>query len=1016
MFEPHMRLGLGYNWIGGIDMPSPRSAIDMPQAASSSTDEDDALLAQQQASPKRKMFSKRRRTAAPSHGGLPSTTHGDVHDSLSHTPFPRARALQSYSPSVDDAPGTLTIEAGDEIEIHAVDPTTGHGFGQVRGGSGVQGVFPMTVFTESTMPLPPPPMQGISGSPLHFPAVPPPRRSNDNSSLSNTNGAFGAMLSPPLPDSFSDAQSFQLPDGHFPNSSQPYSNVPPISYPSHCPPPLHQMYLQQSTQPIAMPTAAKDMSSSRSTTGSLSGTGTNPVRQAPSAHFAQAGMRASGKRKLGANGTASPLSASADGMSTTGSATGMLKHGGHDMGAAAEALLQACTAGNFATVKQVTSRIAPATIKANRSFQAACRGGYLDICKFLVAEQSITLDYRDAKRHNNHLHIACMSRAKEVVAWILKILRPARSVQRNKLGLVPLHYAAMFGGDAVMSTMLADDASLGVLNNQCDLGKTPLMYACKNGIVDDVAQLLRAGADIDLRDKSGRTAVHAAATHKAGHALIPSLLSQGHSLDALQVKDQHGLYPFHIAAAHGHLQNLIMLLPVSKRSTPPPLPAYTMPSAPSSPLPQLPSAGLDLFASSIPTTGMASDAPGTATPTSGTASPKSNGGVHHGASMAMPAVLSSEAHSGRQEQQHRPPHGDLRIVRDKHNRSFLDIACRHMHTHIIKHFLTPSQLGALAELIPSLVETAAAHKGVEVLEHVYKLGFLDSSMPRAGKNSKATLYHIAAAHNDVASIKFLLTVAKLRGVNTRDVGGWTPLHIAASKNHVDTVSFLLVSGKVDWTLLDAQRLAPFHTACRFGHIDVARLLGAVGGDLSASTVWGGTAHYLVREKHASIRAWLNIAQQMSPLERCVHARHPPLLRHMLHSTAINFDGDAPALRKLLLATPESTPSADLLRRAMLPWSPETHELHGPYFRRVVRLVLLVGQRMVAQEVAAAGASKELGDTAAENPQSTALARVTRSTRVDRLGTVRIERARLLREVWIRVLFFLRRTQPPKHSM
>lgn len=44
-------------------------------------------------------------------------------------------------------------------------------------------------------------------------------------------------------------------------------------------------------------------------------------------------------------------------------------------------------------------------------------------------------------------------------------------------------------------------------------------------------------------------------------------------------------------------------------------------------------------------------------------------------------------------------------------------------------------------------------------------------MRSASKKSKATLYHAVAANNDVASIKFLLMVVKLHGVNSRDVGG-----------------------------------------------------------------------------------------------------------------------------------------------------------------------------------------------------------------------------------------------------
>lgn len=231
-------------------------------------------------------------------------------------------------------------------------------------------------------------------------------------------------------------------------------------------------------------------------------------------------------------------------------------------------------------------------------------------------------------------------------------------------------------------------------------------------------------------DKTGRTAIHAAATHAAGHTLVQHFLSNGSQLQALQVADQHGLYPFHIAAAHGHLQNVIALLPAPKRSTPPPLLVSSVPSSPSLPLPSLPSAALDLLPMSIATTAASADMMHSPILASRGASPKPSGldhtvGLTSGPAPAMGAAGFSLPTAAPPHALVAPQHhGDLRLVRDKHNRSFLDIACRHNHTHIVKHFLTPSQLGVLADLVPALVETAASHKGVDVLEHVYNLGVL----------------------------------------------------------------------------------------------------------------------------------------------------------------------------------------------------------------------------------------------------------------------------------------------------
>jgi len=45
------------------------------------------------------------------------------------------------------------------------------------------------------------------------------------------------------------------------------------------------------------------------------------------------------------------------------------------------------------------------------------------------------------------------------------------------------------------------------VNKRDELGRTPLMYAARDGNLEKVKQLLKRGADVNLQDNNGRTAL-----------------------------------------------------------------------------------------------------------------------------------------------------------------------------------------------------------------------------------------------------------------------------------------------------------------------------------------------------------------------------------------------------------------------------------------------------------------------------------------------------------------------------
>jgi ankyrin repeat protein len=76
---------------------------------------------------------------------------------------------------------------------------------------------------------------------------------------------------------------------------------------------------------------------------------------------------------------------------------------------------------------------------------------------------------------------------------------------QNQNGGTPLHDAAL-GGNADVVTLLLDHGSV-IDERELDSGATPLMMAASMGRLEVVKLLLQRGANRQLRDKAGHTAL-----------------------------------------------------------------------------------------------------------------------------------------------------------------------------------------------------------------------------------------------------------------------------------------------------------------------------------------------------------------------------------------------------------------------------------------------------------------------------------------------------------------------------
>lgn len=86
-------------------------------------------------------------------------------------------------------------------------------------------------------------------------------------------------------------------------------------------------------------------------------------------------------------------------------------------------------------------------------------------------------------------------------------------------------------------------------------GATPIQVACALGQKEALDELLTAGADVDVQDDDGRTALHWAAL-TGRESIAKSLVSRGAKANA---KDRESATPLHYAARHGHSEVLKVL-------------------------------------------------------------------------------------------------------------------------------------------------------------------------------------------------------------------------------------------------------------------------------------------------------------------------------------------------------------------------------------------------------------------------------------------------------------------------
>ncbi|KAE8329464.1 ankyrin repeat-containing domain protein [Aspergillus sergii] len=153
---------------------------------------------------------------------------------------------------------------------------------------------------------------------------------------------------------------------------------------------------------------------------------------------------------------------------------------------------------------------------------------------------------------------------------LLDLLDDPGQIDRD--GRTPLHLAT-FGGHLEIIRRLLGECEVTDTKKRTDIphiidaqdGKrqTPLMLASQMGHIDCTRHLIESGADISIKDATGKTVVHYAVLN------CPEIIKYVAGQDPMYSIDNEGCTPLHIAAKYGSVEATSILLSVLLRSAKP---------------------------------------------------------------------------------------------------------------------------------------------------------------------------------------------------------------------------------------------------------------------------------------------------------------------------------------------------------------------------------------------------------------------------------------------------------------
>jgi ankyrin repeat protein len=153
-------------------------------------------------------------------------------------------------------------------------------------------------------------------------------------------------------------------------------------------------------------------------------------------------------------------------------------------------------------------------------FEAAATGKINQVIRLLAREPQLVIDY--AEDGFQALGLACYFGHYDVAEYLAKAGAPLNSQARNGLKAAPIHSATAARHLKIVQMLLEMGADPNVREQA---GYTALHAAAQNGDIDIIQALLLGGADLRLKSDDGKTAMDIAMD--AGHAKATVLLGEG---------------------------------------------------------------------------------------------------------------------------------------------------------------------------------------------------------------------------------------------------------------------------------------------------------------------------------------------------------------------------------------------------------------------------------------------------------------------------------------------------------
>jgi ankyrin repeat protein len=234
----------------------------------------------------------------------------------------------------------------------------------------------------------------------------------------------------------------------------------------------------------------------------------------------------------------------------------------------ATALWIASARGNLQLIKlllEAHADLNAALLSGETPLMTAVDNGHADTVKLLL-EHGADVNARETRGGQTALMWAAANRSSEIVKLLLDHGADPRA--RSTRGFTPLLFAAQQGD--VESGRLLLRARVDLNDRSGKDRKSPLIVAAASGNKDFAALLLDNGADADVSDDGGFTALHYAASDKSGADMVRALLMHGAHPNPRTMKDSReyvyagvnptGATPLFLAASLGNVETVRALI------------------------------------------------------------------------------------------------------------------------------------------------------------------------------------------------------------------------------------------------------------------------------------------------------------------------------------------------------------------------------------------------------------------------------------------------------------------------